>query len=39
MTKDQIKNSPEFDETRGWRDQDYRDRLGSYYGETYRRAS
>lgn len=39
MTKEQIKNAPEFDETRGWREDEYRDRLGSYYGSTYRRAS
>ena len=31
LTKDQIKNAPEFDETR-YRDQDYRDELGGYYG-------
>ena len=31
-TKDEIKNAPEFDETR-YRDQDYRDELGGYYGE------
>jgi hypothetical protein len=30
-TKDQIKNAPEFDEKR-YRDQGYRDELGSYYG-------
>ena len=29
-TKDEIKNAPEFDEKR-YRDQDYRDELGSYY--------
>ena len=29
-TKDQIKNAPEFDEKR-YRDQDYRNELGSYY--------
>lgn len=39
MTKEQIKSAPEFDEQRGWRDDEYRDRLGSYYGSTYRRAS
>jgi hypothetical protein len=39
MTKDQIKESPEFDEQLGWRNDEYRDRLGSYYGTTYRRAS
>ena len=37
MTKDQIKNSPEFDPDRGWRDDEYRGRLGEYYGQ--RRAS
>jgi hypothetical protein len=37
MTKDQIKDSPEFDPNRGWRDDEYRGRLGTYYGE--RRAS
>lgn len=37
MTKDQIKNSPEFDPDRGWRDEEYRGRLGDYYGQ--RRAS
>src|SRR6059058_5672055 len=30
-TKDQIKNAPAFDEQR-YRDQDYRNKLGSYYG-------
>jgi hypothetical protein len=39
MTKDSIKNSPEFDEARGWRDPDYRESLGSYYEKTGRRAS
>ena len=29
-TKDEIKNAPEFEEKR-YRDQDYRDELGSYY--------
>jgi hypothetical protein len=29
-TKDQIKNAPEFDEKR-YRDQDYQNKLGSYY--------
>ena len=38
MTKDQIKNSPEFDPNRGWRDEEYRSRLDAYY-ETTRRAS
>jgi len=30
-TKDQIKDAPEFDDKR-YRDQDYRDELGGYYG-------
>jgi len=30
-TKEQIKNAPEFDEKR-YRNQDYRDELGGYYG-------
>ena len=30
-TKDEIKNSPEFDENR-YRDVSYRDEVGSYYG-------
>ena len=34
-TKDEIKNAPEFDETR-YRDQDYRDELGGYYGSMHR---
>jgi hypothetical protein len=37
MTKDQIKDSPEFDPDTGWRNDQYRGQLGSYYGE--RRAS
>jgi hypothetical protein len=37
MTKDEIKDSPEFDPDRGWRNEDYRTQLGTYYGE--RRAS
>jgi uncharacterized protein YifN (PemK superfamily) len=39
MTKDQIKNSPEFDQERGWRDDEYHARLDAYYGEGMRRAS
>ena len=31
LTKDEIKNAPEFDEQR-YRDQGYRDELGGYYG-------
>jgi hypothetical protein len=30
-TKDEIKGAPEFDENR-YHDQDYRDKLGGYYG-------
>jgi hypothetical protein len=37
LTKDQIKSSPEFDPERGWRDEEYRSRLGEYYAG--RRAS
>lgn len=33
MTKDRIKGSPEFDPDEGWRTDEYRGRLGSYYGE------
>jgi hypothetical protein len=41
LTKDQVKDSPEFDAERGWRDEEYRNRLGEYYNTTYgtRRAS
>jgi hypothetical protein len=39
MTKDQIKNSPEFDADRGWQDEAYRTRLDAYYDESMRRAS
>jgi hypothetical protein len=31
LTKDEIKNAPEFDEST-FRDQDYRDQVGTYYG-------
>ena len=31
-TKDEIKSAPEFDES-SYRDQSYRDELGSYYGK------
>jgi hypothetical protein len=31
LTKEQIKNAPEFDES-AYRDDDYRGKLGSYYG-------
>ena len=33
-TKDEIKDSPEFDENR-YRDVTYRDEVGSYYGRGY----
>ena len=36
LTKDQIKNSPEMDESTTADDAGYRDRLGSYYGGFYR---
>ena len=39
MTKDQIKDSPEFDPNRGWRDEKYHARLDAYYGKDMRRAS
>ena len=32
-TKDEIKNSPEFDE-KNYREPSYRDRVGSYYGRS-----
>jgi hypothetical protein len=32
-TKDEIKNAPQFDEKTAREDQDYRGRLGRYYGE------
>ena len=32
LTKDEIKNAPEFDESTS-RDPDYRDQLGTYYGD------
>jgi ribosomal 30S subunit maturation factor RimM len=34
-TKDQIKDAPEYDENAGI-DDEYRTRLGGYYGDTYR---
>jgi len=34
LTKDQVKNSPEFEGDRGWADDVYRTRLGEYYGRT-----
>ena len=30
-TKDEIKNAPEYDETRGFADDEYRGQLGGYY--------
>jgi hypothetical protein len=36
LTKDQIKNSPELDESTGRDDAAYRDRLDTYYGDFYR---
>ena len=36
LTKDQIKNSPELDESTTADDADYRDRLGTYYDDFYR---
>ena len=35
MTKDAIKNSPEFDPELGWRNDEYRTRLGSYYRDRW----
>jgi hypothetical protein len=35
LTKDQIKNAPEFDPDRGL-DESYRTQLGDYYSRTYR---
>ena len=32
LTKDQIKDSPELDETTDYRSDEYRSQLGSYYG-------
>jgi hypothetical protein len=39
LTKDQIKNSPEFDPELGYDDDEYHTRLGSYYDTEMRRAS
>jgi len=36
LTKDQIKNSPELDESTTMDDPDYRNRVGTYYDEFYR---
>ena len=38
-TKDQIKDSPEFDESRMSDDTEYRNQLGTYYGDTYDRGT
>ena len=38
-TKDQIKDSPEFDESSASDDTEYRNRLGTYYGDTYDRGA
>jgi hypothetical protein len=38
-TKDQIKDSPELDESTMSDDAAYRDRLGTYYGDTYDRGT
>ena len=38
-TKDQIKDSPEFDDSTVVDDAEYRDRLGTYYGGTYDRGA
>ena len=38
-TKDQIKDSPEFDESSASDDTEYRNRLGTYYGDTYDRGT
>lgn len=35
LTKEQIKDSPELDETTTFEDPAYRDRLGTYYGGFY----
>jgi hypothetical protein len=32
LTKDQIKNAPEFDPENGYRDEAYREQVGTYYG-------
>jgi hypothetical protein len=35
-TKEEIANAPEYDETRGHQEHEYRQRLGSYYGSQSR---
>jgi len=39
MSKDQIKNSPEFDPEKGWPNEMHRGELDTYYGNEMRRAS
>jgi hypothetical protein len=34
LSKDQIKNAPELDEVTDWRSDEYRERVGSYYGSN-----
>jgi stress response protein YsnF len=36
LTKDQIKDSPEFDQS-SYNEPDYRNRVGDYYGRYYTR--
>jgi hypothetical protein len=38
-TKNQVKDSPEFDDSMTADDAAYRDRLGTYYGDTYDRGA
>ena len=38
MTTEQIKDAPEFDPNRGWRDETCHARLDAYYGQDMRRA-
>jgi hypothetical protein len=38
-TKNQIKDSPELGENTGLTDPSYRDRVGTYYGDTYNERS
>jgi hypothetical protein len=39
MTKDQIKNSPEYDPDKGWPNEQHRGELDDYYGNEMRQAS
>lgn len=39
MTKDQIKNSPEYDPEKGWPNEQHRGELNDYYDNEMRRAS